>query len=159
MNERIDIPRYIVWQKWRDPFGGDEDEAEWPGAFGDFTTDEILKKHTEVTYEEVEEEEVEHHRRQKGQKLGMVVTPMGLIPMTEHTRATKLFNFWTAHTTFRMNNRTKKVIDYAPGVESLDVFSPYRWRICIGKVFDSTWTKNNLMTALDASYPPDTVGK
>ena len=157
--------RKIIWEKWRDPYGEDADEAEWPGAHGNFTTDKIIKSATVGRYEDddddddesfepqdIDEAMMEHQRQQlqNMKKTPMIATPMGLIPMTEHARAGRLFNFWTAHTNFPITKEIKDIIDDTDGVETLDIFTRYRWRISIGKAFSSPEVKNNLMKALGA---------
>lgn len=158
--------RKIIWEKWRDPFGEDAEEAEWPGAHGNFTTDKIIKTATvggyyddddddedeDFTKQDIDEAIHEHQRQQiQGmKKTPIIATPMGLIPMTEHTRAGKLFNFWTAHCNFPITHEILNIIDNADGVETLDVFTRYRWRISIGKAFSSVEVKSNLMKLLGA---------
>jgi hypothetical protein len=159
--------RFIGWEKWRDPFGEDAEDAEWPGAHGTFTTDKIIKSatvngiHEDDDFEDDDDdfsssdidEAIHEHQRQQLQgikKTPMIATPMGLIPMTEHTRAGKLFNFWTAHTNFPITQEIKDIIDRTDGVETLDIFTRYRWRISIGKAFNSPEVKSNLMKALGA---------
>jgi len=155
----------ILWEKWRDPFGVDSEDAEWPGAYGNFTTDKIIKSASANYFnEDIEDDEdeysgqdidaaIEEHQRQQHEqmkKVPLVATPMGMIPMTEHTRAGKLFNFWTAHTNFPITEEVKQIIDNTAGVETLDIFTRYRWRISIGKAFDSLEVKKELMVALGA---------
>lgn len=161
--------RKLIWEKWHDPFGADADDAEWPGAHGTFTTDKIIKSatinHHLHDYDDDDDDDDEsfssgdidaalhEHQRQQAQgmkRTPMIATPMGLIPMTEHTRAGKLFNFWTAHTNFPITKEIKDIIDSTDGVETLDIFTRYRWRISIGKAFNSPEVKDNLMKALGA---------
>lgn len=158
--------RKIVWEKWRDPFGEDHEDVEWPGAHGTFTTDKIINSatiHSQVDdYDDDDDDDfsssdineaIHEHQRQQMlsmKKTPMIATPMGLIPMTEHTRAGKLFNFWTAHTNFPITKEIKDIIDNTDGVETLDIFTRYRWRISIGKAFQSPEVKSNLMKALGA---------
>lgn len=163
MEENKEIQRQILWEKWRDPFGGDEEEAHWPGAFGDFHTDNIIEEANSMDVDENDEGEynvndinkaIEEHQRQnllkQNKKVAMIMTPMGVIPMTEHTRAGDIFNFWTAHTNFRLTQEIVDVIDSIDGVETFDIFTPYRWRISVGKAFYSPSVKQGIMKALDA---------
>ena len=167
MNKKQQIfTRKIGWEKWRDPYGSDMMDSEWPGAFGTFETDELLRKaangelpkdieeivEDEEMWNELEDEtELEESPVDiKHVKMGIMSTPMGIIPITEHTSAGQVFNFWTAHTNFRMTQDILNIVDQTDGIESVDVFTPYRWRIAIGKVFDSINVKNNVMTNLQA---------
>ena len=46
------------------------------------------------------------------------------------------FNFFIAHTNFYITLDVVVFISLVKGVESLDVLSPYRFRISIGKLFE-----------------------
>jgi len=157
--------RQIGWEKWRDPYGSDIMDTEWPGAFGTFETDELIRKaangqlpkdieeimeEEEVWNDEIEDELEESPIDIKQVKMGIMATPMGIIPITEHTAAGQVFNFWTAHTNFRMTQNILNIVDQTDGIESVDLFTPYRWRIAIGKVFDSSTVKNDVMRNLQA---------
>lgn len=156
--------RLIVWEKWHDPFGQDADQTEWPGAHGTFATDKIIQtsQHHHSQQEEWEEEEfepedyeaaqVEHQRQNmKQNRIMMITTPMGVVPITEHTRAGSLFNFWTAHTNFRITKEILEILDNTDGVETLDIHTPYRWRIAIGKAFSAPEVKKGIQDALSVT--------
>ena len=64
-------------------------------------------------------------------------TPMGIIPITEYSTPSKVFNFWMAHTNFDITPKINSLIEKSEGVETLDVFTRYRLRIGIGKAFDT----------------------
>lgn len=66
-----------------------------------------------------------------------IVGPFGIIPLHEHNAPSKLFNFWMGHTNFDVNPDVKNAIESVPGVESLDIFTRYRFRISFGKAFDA----------------------
>ncbi len=107
----------IVWEKWIDPFII-EDKEEEPEPYRD-------------SYEKAE-------RGQQKQNLGPVlVGPMGIIPVTENNTPSKIYNFWMGHTNFNISEDVADVINKAPGVETFDIFSRYRFRIAIGKAFTS----------------------
>jgi len=157
--------RQIGWEKWRDPYGSDMLDTEWPGAFGTFETDDLIARaaqgqipkeieeimEDEESWDDEEMDELEESPIDVKQvKMGIMATPMGIIPITEHTAAGQVFNFWTAHTNFRMTQSILNIVDLTDGIESVDVFTPYRWRIAIGKVFDSSTVKNNVMRNLQA---------
>lgn len=112
----------IVWQKWFDPFG-DDDAPE----LGLHHTNDEESDDVEGHYEEV---------REIQKPMRAIATPMGLIPYTENTASGKIFNFWVGHTNFNVNNNIVDIIENTDGVETLDVFTRYRFRIAIGKVFD-----------------------
>lgn len=112
----------IIWEKWRDPFGADED--------------------IEVLPDEEEEEEVTIARSK------VIVTPMGIIPLSENTIASKIFKFWSAHTNFTISQNVANLIEQIEGVETLDIHTRYRFRISIGKAFNDREVMSDINTRL-----------
>jgi hypothetical protein len=112
----------IAWQKWFDPFGDDEEN------FSDYHYDE----------------EPEHGLDFHSKPLKAISTPMGIIPYTENTASSKIFNFWVGHTNFNITHFISDLIEKCNGVESLDVFTRYRFRIAIGKAFDESDVKSEI---------------
>ncbi len=47
----------------------------------------------------------------------------------------KTYNFWTGHTNFNITKRLGLIMNSIPGVESLEIVSPYRFHISIGSRF------------------------
>lgn len=115
----------VIWEKWRDPFGSD---------------DEIIQNILSENEEETEDENQipETADNQNPQNIRVMATPMGIIPVTEYTASGKIFNFWTGHTNFNITNRIATIIEQINGVESLDVFTRYRFRISVGKAFNDS---------------------
>jgi hypothetical protein len=114
----------IVWQKWFDPFGADDEVS----------IDSIANESDHID----EDDEISSVEDQMShpQKMRAIATPMGLIPYTENTASSKIFNFWVGHSNFNINEHIIDIIENTDGVETLDVFTRYRFRIAIGKVFD-----------------------
>lgn len=106
----------IIWEKWVDPMGGDED------------SNDFLRKQED--YEESEAPII------KSKTMKMIVTPMGMIPYTENTASSSIFNFWVGHCNFDISSPIVSIIEETDGVETLDVFTRYRFRIGVGKAFD-----------------------
>ena len=69
---------------------------------------------------------------------------MGLIPYNEYTASSKIFNFWIGHTNFNLSKKIANIIEKTDGVETLDVFTRYRFRIGIGKVFEDRDVMKNI---------------
>ena len=65
----------------------------------------------------------------------VMATPMGIIPVNENTASGKIFNFWVGHTNFNITKHLAGVIENIDGVETLDIFTRYRFRVGIGKAF------------------------
>tara|TARA_B100001778_G_scaffold119801_1_gene98410 strand:+ start:1152 stop:1604 length:453 start_codon:yes stop_codon:yes gene_type:complete len=127
----------IVWEKWYCPFGQDDPEAE--SLLDSAALNELLEEIDEENSEEAEtllppiDLDQKLSKQFGGQKF--MITPMGVMPITDNTISTKIFNFWTGHTNFNISTSVADTIQRCDGVESLDVFTRYRFRISIGKVF------------------------
>lgn len=120
----------IVWQKWFDPLGQDDlenlsDDAE--------NTIEPEYYEEEIEQEISEEEGTDFYRT----PTKVIMTPMGMIPYNENTASNKIFNFWMGHTNFDINAHICLLLEQQQGVETLDIFTRYRFRIGIGKLFDA----------------------
>lgn len=118
----------IIWEKWRDPFGSESD----------YDSTEILSEDDEDN-EEYDETTRNPLVSAKEIKCKVVITPFGAIPYNENTASGKIFNFWTGHANFSITRNIADIIEDTDGVETLDIFTRYRFRISIGKAFqDST---------------------
>jgi len=61
------------------------------------------------------------------------MTPQG--PVGVYMLTDEVMNFWIGHTTFRLTAPIMKLVEDTKGVESLEVYTPYRMRIGVGKLF------------------------
>jgi hypothetical protein len=119
-NNEFFIPQ-IIWEKWTDPFGEDIEEAQW-NDYGD--EDGEISDQQEIL---------------KNKKMVKVISsPMGLIPYNEHTSSAKIFNFWVGHTNFNLSKGIASEIEKCNGVEILDIFTRYRFRVAVGKCFNDS---------------------
>ena len=116
----------IAWEKWFDPFGDDEED------FPDYN------------YDENSESDINFNQK----PLKAISTPMGIIPYTDNTASSKIFNFWVGHTNFDITHNISHIIENSFGVESLDIFTRYRFRIAIGKAFVDSVVMNNIQIAV-----------
>ena len=113
----------IGWTKWIDPFENIPNIPTKKGGGG---------------YEDEDEYNVfDQPEMQIKNMTPMVMTPVGLMPIGDDIRPGKNFNFWIAHTTFRITPYIKDIIENTDGVETLDIPTPYRMRIGIGTMFNS----------------------
>ena len=120
----------IVWQKWFDPLGED-----------DLDQMEVMESATEPEFYTEEDEESGHMEDDSEEEFykaptKVIMTPMGIVPYTENTASNKIFNFWVGHTNFNLNLSICRLIEDTDGVETLDIFTRYRFRIGVGKLFD-----------------------
>lgn len=121
----------IIWQKWSDPFGGDDDDLDQ--AFDDQISEEPFEDE-----EDNEDQQVMSKSLFKKQSVKVIATPMGIIPMNDNTASGKIFNFWVGHTNFDITKKIAQIIESIAGVETLDVFTRYRFRVAIGKAFNDS---------------------
>jgi hypothetical protein len=128
----------IIWEKWRDPLGYDDVEEML-----DHDKKNIPKYTDEIQDDELIEED-EKNVIVKNIKDQFALTPLGLIPLTENTVSSKIFNFWTGHTTFPISKDIASIIEEIVGIETLDVFTRYRFRISVGKAFNDSYVLRNI---------------
>ena len=112
----------VYWEKWVDAY---EEQAA------------ILEQ---LAVEEEEEEEL-YEEEEIVEKLPSlnhiktIMTPFGIMPLTEHSLASQHFKFWVGHSNFKLTETFYKIIGEHPGIETLDILTPYRFRIAVGKMF------------------------
>lgn len=125
--------KVIKWEKWKDPFANEaatETVEEEERAYKD-------------SYEQLET--LSTKTRYSGP---LLVGPMGVIPINENNAPSKVYNFHMMYTNFNLSDQVVKKIEECSGVETLDVFTRYRARIGIGKVFDAEKVKKRIKKAL-----------
>jgi len=131
----------IIWEKWVDPFGDDTNEAKWTDYNNEIDTLDSPAEDEDVD----EEEEYPNNNMKFGEKpIKVIASPLGLIPYNEYTASSKIFKFWIGHSNFNITNTIKEIIENTEGVEILDIFTRYRFRIAIGKCFDDAEVMNSI---------------
>ena len=107
----------VYWEKWIDAY----------------------EEHTEDI--EIEEEEIGYEEEIFAEKLPLmnhiksIMTPFGIMPLTEQSLASQHFKFWVGHSNFKLTDNVYNIVGNTEGVETLDILTPYRFRIAIGKMF------------------------
>ena len=146
-----DIHNYrIVWQKWSDPLG--EDDLDLIPEEEAVSTSEDISG---VFYDEdgnpvdVDPELTGEGMEFFKKPTKVIVTPMGIIPYTDNTASNKIFNFWIGHTNFDLNNTICRMIELHRGIETLDIFTRYRFRIGIGKLFEGGDIMSSISTQIN----------
>ena len=154
MKYKTENTNRIVWQKWFDPFGEDDIEAIEAIEENNFDSEETEVYNGEETEfdNDLDQEEQTFYKR----PTRVVVTPMGMIPYTDNTASSKIFNFWVGHTNFDLTPVIVKKIELIEGVETLDVFTRYIFRVGIGKLFDSAFVMSSI--AENIYYYLDDIG-
>jgi hypothetical protein len=128
---------HIVWQKWADPLGEDDLDNISPED-APVTSEDIDPEFYDDNGEPIDNEsELPENINFYQKPTRIIMTPMGIIPYTDNTASNKIFNLWTGHTNFDITNPIAKIIEEYKGIETLDVFTRYRFRIGIGKLFNA----------------------
>ena len=126
MKNQYDEDCLIVWQKWFDPFGEDDIDS--------------IDSHSIQDDQDDQDEDIEEDGYttdpSSNKPIRAIATPMGLIPYNENTASSKIFNFWVGHTNFSITQEIGAILESLEGVETLDIFTRYRFRISIGKAFN-----------------------
>lgn len=123
----------IVWEKWIDPFGQNLDDTKWS---------EYDAETPEYSEGESEQTNIRYN------KINAIATNMGIIPYNEYTDCSKIFNFWVGHTNFNLTKKIVDIIESTEGVETLDIFTRYRFRVAFGKAFSDREVMANIVTTV-----------
>jgi len=121
----------IGWVQWKNPYVVDSNKNtndKWDYQAGDVDLDDD---------EDDCDEDCDNCSAKPQGNMKVVLTPMGAVPLPEHSAPQKVFNLWEAHTNFDITRNVLKIVEQVEGVETLDVFSRYRMRVGIGKMFDT----------------------
>lgn len=134
----------IIWEKWIDPFFTNEEEEE-PQK-----NDNTYKDSYEIAEEKAKDS---NNKTYNGP---VIVGPMGIIPLNEHNIPSKVYCFWMGHTNFTITEKVQHDIAKVDGVEALDVFSRYRFRLAVGKAFlsETDPTGRSVLTAVQDKVCP-----
>jgi hypothetical protein len=118
------MDRKIVWEKWYDPL---------QSAIDDYKSllEDSFQEHFHMGHMP-DEMLLDRPFPIRGP---VVVTNMGMVPIHEDNTPAKIFNFWIGHTNFDIDEQVSKKICETPGVEVFNVWTRYRFRLGIGKVF------------------------
>ena len=131
MNEDFEYPKDydVYWEKWVDAY---EQELEEEASIIEHLKSMYLEfsEEEESLYKELSEEEMTGFKSIK-----TIMTPFGMMPLTEQSLASNYFKFWTGHTNFKLLKSHINTISMVDGVETIDVLTPYRFRIAVAKLF------------------------
>ena len=114
------------------PTGHDVYWEKWVYAYEEQTV-AIESEEEESVYEEEEEMLAEKFALMSNIK--SIMTPFGIMPLTEQSLASQHFKFWVGHANFKLTDKVYNIVGNTAGVETLDILTPYRFRIAIGKMF------------------------
>ena len=115
----------VYWEKWIDAFEQEDMDLE----------EDIHQMQELLANEEgIEEDDLELVDHSVSH-IRSIVTPFGVLPLTEQTRASHYFKLRVGHSNFKLTEDFYRVIGQQPGIEALDILTPYRFRIAVGKMF------------------------
>ena len=120
----------VYWEKWIDAFEQEDNELEEE-------MQEMQEMHELLTNENLIDDADEDLDliKHSVSHIRSIVTPFGVLPLTEQTRASNYFKLWVGHSNFKLTEDFYKIIGQQPGIEALDILTPYRFRIAVGKMF------------------------
>lgn len=127
----------VVWEKWIDPFADNFDENRWNNYDDE---DGELDAQFELLDKNIKK------------PIKVIASPMGIIPYNEHTAPSTIFNFWIGHTNFNISKQITNLIETIEGVELLDIFTRYRFRVGIGKCFNDRDVMNDITNQIVTYY-------
>lgn len=120
----------IVFSKYEDPL------SSLPNCHGEpdenVSYEESLNKRTMINDEPYDDGDIFDQMIPLKQVL---VTPFGAVPANFMRSVSEDFNFWVGNTNFNIDNNIVDILEGTDGVESLDVFTRYRFRISVGVLF------------------------
>jgi len=132
-------PKYhIIWQKLEDPLTQLKNSLNLQSRIQNNLSD-FDENQDGIDVQNMQNIQMMH-------AVPMISTPMGIMPAPMSSMST--FNFWLVHTNFYITTNIWNIINTAPGVESLDIFSPYRFRMAIGQAFSTDAVKYNIAVKL-----------
>jgi len=140
------MERIIKWSKWVNPLSDDIDKEliDDDKYFENPEEYDILDEDADEDEDDDDDDVSFKHKNMQP----AVLTQFGVLPIKMFNHPAKHFNFWVANTSFHITKSIKKNIVNTPGVEIFDVFSPYRFRIAIGQVFEERSVLNAINHAL-----------
>ena len=136
----------IHWEKWLDPFDVEDEQSALNLADEDklFPPQGPPADMTGAEFEALLEQQESIAMRAPTNNMKMVFLPTGVIPIPEYGKPSSIFNFWTIHSNFNITARVSHAIEETPGIETWDVFTRYRGRVAIGKVFNERDVKQEM---------------
>ena len=152
----------IIWRRWQDPLAPMLKGRKLPTPYEPAEDEEDPDFHAAVNTFDGDEDDENPFVEGDGKTGGVgpcIIGPMGAIPVHESNIPSKLFNFWMGDTTFDLDEEKVTAIESVPGVEAIDVFSRYRFRIAVGRAFRRADVLAAIERAVQPPPPPAEQGK
>ena len=121
----------IYWEPWIDAYNNDglEDQKQ--------IIQEAHDDEENLLNEDLDLENIDNIPFFQAQ-IKTILTPFGVLPLTEESLASNHFKFWVGHANFKLWDSYYQLIGDILGVESVDILTPLRFRIAVGKMFKDT---------------------
>ena len=129
MSNSFEYPKdyEVYWEKWVDVYQDEIDEIDQ--AIEEF--EDLANLGYEIDPETMDKlEEIS-----SAPSIKTIMTPFGIMPLTEQSLASNHFKFWVGHTNFKILKGHCKTIGSVAGIETIDILTPYRFRIAVAKLF------------------------
>ena len=140
MNENFEYPKDfdVYWEKWIDAY---EQELEEEQQLLEQLTEEELAE-LNISFEDLGEpyNKVSHVRS--------IMTPFGIMPLTEQSLASNHFKLCVGHSNFKILKSHVKIIGAVAGGETVDILTPYRFRMSVAKLFVDRYVMSSVREAL-----------
>ena len=117
----------VYWEKWIDVYQQEMEEIE--------SAIDELEGLDDLGYDIDPEVRDQLENMANIPSIKTIMTPFGMLPLTEHSLASNHFKLWVGHTNFSVLKSHARIIGSVKGVESVDILTPYRFRIGIAKLF------------------------
>ena len=117
----------VYWEKWIDVYQQEMEEIE--------SAIDELEGLDDLGYDIDPEVRDQLENMANIPSIKTIMTPFGMLPITEQSLASNHFKLWVGHTNFSVLKSHARIIGSVKGVESVDILTPYRFRIGIAKLF------------------------
>tara|TARA_R100001129_G_scaffold24500_1_gene15815 strand:+ start:981 stop:1421 length:441 start_codon:yes stop_codon:yes gene_type:complete len=130
----------VYWEKWIDVYQQEMEEIE--------SAIDELEGLDDLGYDIDPEVRDQLENMANIPSIKTIMTPFGMLPLTEQSLASSHFKLWVGHTNFSVLKSHTRLIGSVKGVESVDILTPYRFRIGIAKLFVDRDVMAGVRTAL-----------
>ena len=137
----------VYWEKWKDAFDIAEEKLNDLLKSGE-EEEEEEDLFSSSSYEDENAYGEENMEQPFIPSVRSVMTPFGILPVNDDTLASRQFKFWVGHSNFRLTEEYFSVIGGVAGVETLDILTPYRFRIGIGRLFTDRNVMNDVRSGM-----------
>ena len=124
----------IKWEKWYPPYIDEKMQED----LLPFTDEEL----TEMQEDGLD---IEQNIEDVKQFIPAIQSQFGIHPINQSYSP---FDFWVCHTNFYLTDKIYTAIDNLAGVETIEVFTPYRMKVSIGRAFDTRKTLQKIQAKL-----------